>query len=331
MSVRVPAEWEFHDGCITAWPHLKTEWQAMLTASRLAILSFANALSDSELVTILVNDKSDVDQVKTIAPKTAQVVYMPVGDIWLRDTGPIWVFNNGRLETRRFSFNGWGNKYLFENDDDLAQRISQSMETPQVHCPLVLEGGALDFNGDGTALTTKQCALNPNRNIPIDEHRVAAALEKDFGVNKILWIERGLLGDHTDGHVDNICRFVKRDTVAIMTPSANDPQAQVLSEVANSTKTMRIADGTRLQTVEIPSPGPCLDGDGNPIPASYLNFYIANHSVVVPTFSVQQDETALRILQEVFPDRSVVGLDARAVLSGGGTFHCATQPIPRFQ
>ena len=207
MKLRVPAEWESHSGCITAWPHLENEWQHQLVASQIAILELVKLLAPDEPVTVLVKDEVTKSKVEEFLPAETKALVMPYGDIWLRDTGPIGLFANDKIEMRRFSFNGWGNRFLFEGDETLAERLSDKFEFSVKHCEINLEGGALDWNGAGTVLTTRQCALNTNRNPGKRETDIELALREHFGVEKVIWFAQGLLGDHTDGHIDNICRL----------------------------------------------------------------------------------------------------------------------------
>jgi agmatine deiminase len=193
----------------------------------------------------------------------------------------------------------------------------------------VLEGGSVDVDGEGTLLTTRQCLLHPNRNPSMDASSIEARLREALGVDKVLWLNEGLLNDHTDGHVDTIARFAAPGVVACMEPAKDDdPNEKVLREIAGELEEMTDARGRRLEVVRIQSPGRVESDDGQILPASYLNFYIGNRAVVVPTFGSPADEAAVRAIAGLFPTRRTVGIDARAILSGGGAFHCITQQQP---
>jgi len=252
------------------------------------------------------------------------------GDIWLRDTGPIFLRDGEELCAAGFRFNGWGGKYVLEGDEAVAGQIAQAAgETLTAH-DFVLEGGAIDHDGQGAVLTTRQCLLNPNRNAGWTEGSVEAALRTALGARKVLWLDDGLTGDHTDGHVDNLARFVAPGVVACPVAfGANDPNAEVYDAAALALSRMTDARGGPLQISRIASPGLIEDEDGEPMAASHMNFLIANGAVIAPVYG---DETAsalvLDALKSLFPERQVIGLSSRAILTGGGSFHCITQQEP---
>jgi len=255
---------------------------------------------------------------------------VPVGDIWLRDTAPIFVKDEqGALRAACFGFNGWGRKYLLPGDDRVAGRVAARSGLPRTDHAWVLEGGSVEVDGEGTLLTTRQCLLNPNRNPGLDTAEIEAALADGLGAEKVLWLDEGLINDHTDGHIDTLARFAAPGVVVCMEArDGADPNAAVLDRLATDLATMTDARGRTLQVVRIPSPGLVLDGEGEVMPASYVNFYIGNRSVVVPTYGTAYDEAAVDALAPLFPGRRVVGRSARAILSGGGAFHCITQQQP---
>ena len=244
------------------------------------------------------------------------------GDIWLRDTGPI--FGEGSARAAAFRFNGWGGKYDLPFDDTVADQIGAHAATPLDRHAFILEGGALDHDGSGTILTTRQCLLNPNRNTGWTEALAEEALKTALGASRVVWLGDGLLNDHTDGHVDNLARFVSPDTVAVpIAFGPKDPNAEAYDAAAAA---IAAAGFTPLR---IPSPGLVLDEDERPIPASHMNFLIANGAIVVPTYG---DDVAARLAGEalatVFPDREIVLSPSNAVLTGGGSFHCISQQEP---
>jgi agmatine deiminase len=220
-----------------------------------------------------------------------------------------------------FGFNGWGGKYDLDGDQDIGERLAKHAALPYAKAGWVLEGGAIDHDGSGTVVTTEQCLLNPNRNPGMDKRAVEEALRRDLGFARVIWFDEGLLNDHTDGHIDNLARFVAPGRVAIPTPAAGDPNAAVYADAAR-----RLADAG-LDIVTLPSPGKVIR-DGEIIPASYMNFYIGNAAVVVPLYGAANDKTAVEAVQALFPDRRAVGLRADHVLTGGGSFHCISQQLP---
>jgi agmatine deiminase len=252
------------------------------------------------------------------------------GDIWFRDIAPIFVRNeDGCLEYRSFGYNGWGGKYVMENDDMVAPGIARLTGIPGKSVQMVFEGGAVDADGTGLGITTRSCLLNPNRNPGMSQEMVEAVLAEHLGIEKLLWLGDGLLNDHTDGHVDNIARFVAPGKVVCQHPSGNDdPNREVLLEISRNLRACRTPSGAALDVVEIPSPGRVEDDHGQILPASHLNFYIANHRVLVPVFGTGSETEAVRAIGDLFPGREVTGLPAKGLLMGGGTFHCVTQQQP---
>jgi agmatine deiminase len=255
----------------------------------------------------------------------AEVIETPFGDIWLRDTGPIFD-RAGRAH--RFLFNGWGGKYDLPFDDRVGDAVAAVAGAEIVRHPFILEGGAIEMDGEGTLLTTRQCLLNPNRNPGWDEASAEAFLKRALGVTRVLWLDEGLANDHTDGHIDNLARFVAPGRVLCQAPvGADDPNADVLDEIALTLAAMSDAQGRKLEVIRIPSPGVVRGEDGDSIPASHMNFLIGNEAVVVPIYSDMGDD-ALKALAPLFPDRRIVGLSSTAILTGGGSFHCITQQEP---
>lgn len=248
------------------------------------------------------------------------------GDIWLRDTGPIFG-SDGRA--RGFRFNGWGGKYDLEGDDQVASQIAAAAGAPLVANDFILEGGAVDHDGLGTVLTTSQCLLNPNRNAGWTREAAEAALAEGLGARKVLWLGEGLRNDHTDGHVDNLARFVAPGVVACPVAWGKaDPNAEIYDETARMLAAMTDARGGALQVMRIPSPG-WVQGDGGPAPASHMNFIIANRAVIVPLYDNDRAGAfAVDAVQSLFPERKAIGLPSSAILTGGGSFHCISQQEP---
>jgi agmatine deiminase len=328
----MPAEWEPHAATWVAWPSHADLWLENLPPARASFAKLVAAIADGETAEVLVPDKEQERLAREALPAQGVRFHtVPFGDIWLRDTAPLFLVDGAGGWAVRFLFNGWGGKYVLEHDDRVSERIARIAGLPEIACSFVLEGGAIDVDGEGTLLTTRQCMLNPNRNGPTDERSVEAALRESLCVSKVLWLDRGLENDHTDGHVDTLVRFVRPGVVVAMEPrSSDDPNRDALDSLVREASRMVDARGRRLEVVRIPSPGRVTDKEGRVMPASYANFYICNAGVIVPTYGSPFDAEAVERVGALFPGRRTVGVDARAVLSGGGAFHCITQQQPRF-
>jgi agmatine deiminase len=245
------------------------------------------------------------------------------GDIWLRDTGPLFLQSPHGEAAAGFRFNGWGGKYDLPGDDGVAAFIAGQCGLPLARHNWVLEGGAIDCDGSGLAVTTEQCLLNPNRNPRMDRVELESHLRRDLGIDRVLWLGEGLMNDHTDGHVDNLARFVGPGRLALpVAAGKDDPNKDVYDDAADRARDFG------LEVVPIPSPGR-VERDGEIVPASHMNFYIANAVVVVPLYGAASDDDAVKAFSGLFPDRKVIGLRADHILTGGGSFHCITQQQPK--
>lgn len=308
-------------------------WREDLEAARTEVASLALALAGpgGERVRVLAAGEEAADAARTRFGCTPniEVVSGFFGDVWLRDTGPIFLRRDEAVVAAGFQFNGWGGKYVLPDDDTVAEQLAAAAGAPLERHPFVLEGGAVDGDGFGTLLTTRQCVLNPNRNLDWDEATAEMKLGLALGLKTVLWLGEGLRGDHTDGHVDNLARFVAPGVVACpIAFGRDDPNADIYDAAAKALSGFKDARGVSLQVMRIPSPGR-IDGlDGAPAPASHMNFVIANEAVIAPIYENDASAFALDALREAFPEREVVGLPSRALLSGGGSFHCITQQEP---
>lgn len=325
----MPAEWQPHEGCWLALPHLADEWAGRLELARQELLALAAAIATSggERVHLLV--RHDADAAVARARLGADAVSLHVtefGDCWTRDTAPTFLQDGGQRRALRFGFDGWGGKYEMPGDQEVGAFIAEASDAEVRSSVLTLEGGAIDVDGEGTALCTRSCALA--RNPGLSEAEVSAALHDDLGVDKVLWLEEGLLGDHTDGHVDTLARFIAPGVVLCARPTEGDPNASVLDAIARTLADSVDARGRRLDVRLVPSPGRLEDEHAQPMPASYTNFYIANDAVFVPRYGVTMDDAAVAAIAAVFPERRAVGVSAVALLSGGGALHCVTQQLP---
>jgi len=318
-----PAEWASHAALWIGWPRLAHEWGDVLDAARAEIAAFADLAAGHVPVRVAIGDAAAGEVAAGMLPEAAGRVAVPTGDIWLRDTGPVFLQAGGALEAACFDFNGWGGKYDMPGDRGTATAIAAAEGAGARPHGFVLEGGAVEGDGTGRVITTRQCLLNSNRN-GWGEADAEAALAASLGVRETIWIERGLDGDHTDGHVDNIARFVGPGHVVCQRGAGpGDPHAGRLDEIARQLR------DAGLRVSEIPSPGRVTDPAGDVLPASHLNFTITNGLVIVPVYEAGAGAEAVSALGALFPTRETVGLPARAILAGGGgAFHCMTCHVP---
>ena len=327
----IPAEWSPHRAMWVGWPSHAELWEENLEPAQAEVEALVRALAGpgGEQVRLMVGDEEALEEARArfAGVKGVEVMAGRFGDIWLRDTGPI--FGAGSARAAAFRFNGWGGKYDLPHDDEVADQIGRAAGVALDRHDVVLEGGALDHDGAGTVLTTRQCLLNPNRNGDWTEAKAEAALAEALGARKVLWLGDGLLNDHTDGHVDNLARFVAPGVVACpIAWGENDPNAEVYDAVARDLLAMTDAEGRAIRVLRVPSPGR-IEDEGEIVPASHMNFLIANDAVIVPTYGDERAaDLACQALQTVFPDREIIPLPSLAVLSGGGSFHCISQQEP---
>ena len=317
-------EWAPHEALWIGFPSDASLWEDDLAPAQAEVAAFAAAIhadGAGEQVWLVAADPTSGETARALCP-FAKVIVEPFGDIWLRDTGPIILGTGSERRAQGFGFNGWGGKYELAGDDDIGARIAAEAGLEYAKADWILEGGAIDGDGSGTFLTTEQCLLHPNRNPGFGKDEVLERLGKDLGATRIVWLGDGLENDHTDGHVDNIARFVAPGRVAIPEAVEDDPNAPAYADAA---ETLLDAD---LEVVAIPSPG-LVERDGEIVPASYMNFVIGNAAVVVPQYGAPNDTAAVEALQDIFPDRCVVGLRADHLLTGGGSFHCISQQVPK--
>ncbi|MDX2289582.1 MAG: agmatine deiminase family protein [Hyphomicrobiaceae bacterium] len=333
-SVHVPAEWAPQKALWTAWPADPDEWNGDLAPPRRDVADLVTALAEAgNTVRVLVNGPEAEASARAALTAHAELVPARYGDIWLRDTGPIFARDGtGKPIALRFATNSWGGKFDLPDDATVGDAVAAAANTPIRRFPFVLEGGAVDHDGHGTVLTTRQTLLNPNRN-GWTKDAAEAALAEALGAVKVIWIDEGLAGDHTDGHIDNIARFVGPGRVVCQAPAGpDDPNAATLTAIARTLRSATDAEGRPLDVIPIPGVGRYLNALGETSPASHMNFIIANSVVVVPVYGTPTQSAALAALAEVFADRSVVGVSSKGLLgcgqAGGGSFHCITQQEP---
>ncbi|MGE0387955.1 MAG: agmatine/peptidylarginine deiminase [Gammaproteobacteria bacterium] len=334
---RMPAEWEPHAGTWISWPHNRDTWPGKFEPVEPAMAALAAALAACETLHVNVLDEGHERHVAALlrarGVDTGVIFHrFPTNDAWCRDHGAIFVVRPGAepLAAVDCDYNAWGGKYPpFDLDNLIPARMAQWLGVPRYRGAMVLEGGSIDVNGAGTLLTTEQCLLNPNRNPLLSRADIEARLAALFAVRRVLWLGDGIEGDDTDGHVDDLTRFVGRRTVVTAVESApDDVNFAPLRANRERLAAMTTADGESLEVVELPMPSAHYQ-DGRRLPASYANFYIANGAVLLPVFGDPQDRDAAAVLQHCFPDRRVIPVDCLDLVWGLGTVHCLTQQIPR--
>jgi agmatine deiminase len=331
-AIEVPPEWAPQKAVWTAWPADPREWNGDLEPPRRDVAALVRALADSGHVRLLVNGSEAEDSARAALAGAAEIIPARYGDIWLRDTGPIFARAAGHPVALCFKTNSWGGKFGLPDDATVGSRIARLAGISELAFEFVLEGGAIDHNGEGTVLATRQTLLNANRN-GWTEAEAEAALASALGAKKIVWVDEGLQNDHTDGHIDNLARFIGPGLVACQAPAGDDgPNAAILEAAARSLEAASGADGRKLDIVRIPGVGGYRNALGEMAPASHMNFIIANGAVAVPVYGTALQDKALGMLSELFPGRKVVGLPSCGLIgsgnAGGGSFHCITQQEP---
>lgn len=339
LGYRMPAEWEPHAATWLSWPRPEgISFPDAYERVQPALCAMVDALAESESVNINVCDEAHEQVVRGFlqqhGARTAHVTFhrIPINEPWCRDHGPIFVTRKETPEVLilDWGFNAWGGKYPpYDNDDVVPTRVGEKLGLPVRKLDMILEGGSIDVNGTGTVLTTTSCLLNPNRNPTYSQADIEAQIKANLGIQKVLWLGDGIEGDDTDGHVDDITRFVGRHTVVtVVEENEDDPNHAPLKENLELLRTMSIEDGTPLEVHTLPMPGR-IDREDLRLPASYANFYIGNSVVLLPVFADPNDQRAIDIVAGFFPTRKVVPIDCRELIWGLGAFHCLTQQQPR--
>jgi agmatine deiminase len=338
LGYRFPAEFEKHSATWLSWPHKEASWPGKIHTIFPYYCQFVRELVKGEKVMINVND----EKMKTFATRhlmqanvdLTQVEFFlhPTNDAWCRDHGPAFLVNEKAKDKKvivDWNYNAWGGKYPpYDLDDIIPTLTAKHYNIPVFYPGIIMEGGAVEFNGRGTLITSKACLLNENRNPHLQQEQIEEYLYHYYGVEKILWVEEGIDGDDTDGHIDDTVRFVNEDTVVTMIEeNGSDENHEILQKNLATLKKMRVQNDKQLNIVELPMPDAVIYEEQR-LPASYANFYIANQSVIVPTFRCDKDEKALQLLQECFPNKKVVGIDSTEIIWGLGSFHCLSQQEP---
>lgn len=333
-----PAEFAKHHATWLSWPHKEASWPGKIEAIYPIYSQFIKLVAEGEKVNINIVDESmkvkAMHHLQKAGADVANIQFFihPTNDAWCRDHGPAFLINP-KAEQKKiivdWGYNAWGGKYPpFDLDDNIPTLIGDYYTIPVVYPGIVMEGGSVDFNGKGTLLTTTSCLLNPNRNPHLTQSQIEEYLQNYYGVSNILWLGDGIIGDDTDGHIDDITRFVNEDTVVtVVEKNKKDENYIPLQENLKMLSELKLENGKSLNVIELPMPSPVVY-EGQRLPASYANFYISNKYVIVPTYRDKQDDRALEILQKCFPDRKVIGLDSWDIIWGLGSFHCLSQQEP---
>jgi agmatine deiminase len=349
---RMPGEFEPHAGCWMAWPERPDNWRLGAKPAQRAFAAVAEAIAASEPVTMAVSD-AQFEHCRSVLPASVRVVELSTDDAWMRDIGPTFLVDDaGGLRGVDWRFNAWGGLdgglyFPWDRDDRAAAKVLEIERASRYRAPLVLEGGSIHTDGDGTVMTTEQCLLNPNRNPALTREQIERALCEHLGAERVLWLGHGLRDDETDGHVDNLACFVRPGVVLLSwTDDPSDPRHQISLDALQRLQGATDARGRSLDVVLLPLPSPVtITADeasgvdtvagtlprraGDRLAASYVNFYIGSSRVVLPLLDESRDDEAADVVRRCFPDRDVVGVPAREILLGGGNIHCITQQVPR--
>jgi agmatine deiminase len=334
-----PAEFAPHLATWLSWPHKEASWPGKIRTIYPPYIAFIKELTKGELVRInIAGEAMKVFAVEMLEDggvdlTNVEFFFHPTNDAWCRDHGPAFLINPAAEQKKvivDWNYNAWGNKYPpFELDDVIPTLIGKHFNIPVFHPGIIMEGGSVEFNGKGTVMTSTACLLNPNRNPQLNQAQIENYLCNYYGMDQVLWVDEGIVGDDTDGHIDDTVRFVNEDTViTVIEENKKDENYALLRHNLDQLKRMRLSNGKQLNIVELPMPDEMIYEDQR-LPASYVNFYIANKSVIVPTFRGNKDEKALQIIQESFPDRTVTGIDSTDIIWGLGSFHCLSQQEPQ--
>ncbi len=333
-----PAEFAKHTATWLSWPHKEASWPGKIHTIFPVYAEFVKRVAEGELVNINVVDEAmkqfAVQQLEKVKADFSKINFFfhPTNDAWCRDHGPAFLINPKAEQKKAivdWGYNAWGGKYPpYDLDDVIPTLIAKHYNIPVFHPGIVMEGGSVEFNGKGTLLTTTACLLNPNRNPHLNQKQIEEYLHNYYGVEHILWLGDGIEGDDTDGHIDDLTRFVNEDTVVtVVETNKQDPNYEPLQENLKLLQTLRLESGKQMNIIELPMPSP-LVYEGMRLPTSYANFYISNKYIVVPTFRDKNDDKACSILQECFKDRTVIGLNSTDIIWGLGSFHCLSQQEP---
>jgi len=337
LGYRFPAEWEKHEATWLTWPYLDESFPGKLESIYPSYLQFIKLISEGEKVRLIIPDEKNLKITKYLLKKyeirenSVEFFKIRSNDVWCRDHGPSFLINPNSKSRKiivNWEFNAWGKKFEYKFDNLITGKIAKYLGLEIYKPGIVMEGGSVDLNGAGTLITTTSCILNKNRNPQLSKGNIEQYLQDFYGVDQILWLRDGIAGDDTDGHIDDIARFINKDTIVAMVElNKNDLNFKPLQENIKKLKEMHLSDGRQINIIELPMPDPVFDKEQR-LPASYANFYFANSAVIVPTFRCKNDEAAIQILSEAINDRPVIGIDSSDLIWGYGSFHCLSQQEP---
>ena len=333
-----PAEFAPHEATWLSWPHKEASWPGKINSIFPSYCRFVKELALGEKVRINVLDEAMKKSAQHLLEaagadlKNVEFFFHPTNDAWCRDHGPAFLINPDAGDKKiivDWDYNAWGNKYPpYDLDDQVPTLIAKQFGLPVYYPGIVMEGGSVEFNGKGTLITSTACLLNKNRNPRLSRTEIEWFLEQYYGIEQTLWVSEGIAGDDTDGHIDDTVRFINEDTVlTVVEENSQDENYERLRQNLQELKNLRLPDGRQLNIIELPMPEEIVY-EGQRLPASYANFYIANQSVIVPVFRSSRDDRALEIISACFPGRKVVGIDSTEIIWGLGSFHCLSQQEP---
>lgn len=332
-----PAEWAPHAATWLSWPHNENSWPGKLQEIYPHYSEFIRVISLGERVCINVSNAKMQEEAEGHLEKAgvdlSQIAFFihPTNDAWCRDHGPAFLVSkdSGKSAIVKWNYNAWGGKYPpYDLDNEIPLKIATHLGLPVFKPGIIMEGGSVDFNGEGTVLTTTSCLLNPNRNLRLSQDEIEEYLKGFYGVQQVIWLGNGIVGDDTDGHIDDITRFVSKDTViTVIEKDPSNPNYEPLQKNRKALEGIVLANGSALKVIELPMPS-LYEEDGQIFPCSYANFYICNAAVIVPTFQDKMDDVALEILSDCFKDRQVIGIPSKEIIWGLGSFHCLSQQQP---
>lgn len=344
LGYSMPPEWHTHSATLLIWPSNRETWpDERLERVEKVYLNIINALSEFEPVVLLVRDEKVKQHVRSLfvqeklTDRKIKIIIHPVNDVWARDCGPIMIHKKtsggARYSLTNWGYNAWGGKYPpYDGDNAIPTMLAEKFKLTAFHPPMILEGGSIEINGRGELLTTESVLLNKNRNPHLSKSQIETYLQEFLGVSKVIWLKNGLAGDDTDGHIDDIARFVNDDTIITALPeSTKDINYKVLKENYEILKKAKSSKGRGYEVIPIPMPqtrieGTTVDGSEN-VPASYANFYIANNCVLLPLYDQRYDDDMISLFEDLFPDRKVIGIPCADLVWGQGSIHCITQQL----
>jgi len=334
LGFSMPAEWSLHAATWTCWPFDEENWFGHLPEVRKEFEELVSVISAYEPVNLIVaSQEAEIDAKARFKNNSKVTIHnVLLNDIWFRDNGPIFIKQDKNVSFVKWQFNAWGQKFKWDLDTIAPNYVAQYLNAPFFETSVVMEGGSLDVNGNGVALTTKQCLLSKMRNPNLTQIDIEQYLKSYLGINKLIWLENGLEGDHTDGHIDTIVRFVNANTIVYsIAEDQNDLNYVTMKQNLEILKKATDVSGNFFNLVPLILPKNKMKIEGKRLPCTYANFYIGNGFVVVPTYDDPNDANALKTLETVFPEHKVIGLKSKYIISGGGSFHCVTQQQPAGQ